>query len=348
MASNRSIFEQLLDKYDSTLAEAFFQGIDAIKSQITLRIVVERLERGDIAGAIDAMQIEQEAFSALEIALREAYNAGGVSFVENLPKLKDPEGNRVIWRFGVRDYAGEAFLRDHSAQMVTRIVEDQRVAVRQALETGLSEGRNSRSTALDVVGRINRVTGKREGGIIGLTSPQERFVASARAELLSGNPELLRNYLTRQRRDKRFDRTVMAAIREGKPISAEMLGRMVGRYSDRLLQLRGEMLARTETMMAIGTARENAMRQQIDAGKVASQDVQKIWRSAADGRVRHTHRVLNGQAISFEAAFQSVSGARLRFPGDPDAPINEISGCRCHLEYKVDYFASVVRQYRAA
>ncbi|MET3648034.1 phage minor head protein [Phyllobacterium ifriqiyense] len=348
MASNRSIFEQLLDKYDQTLAEAFFQGIDAIKSQITLKIVVERLERGDIAGAVEAMQLEDEAFSALEIALREAYNAGGVSFVENLPKLKDPEGNRVIWRFGVRDYAGEAFLRDHSAQLVTRIVEDQRVAVRQALETGLSEGRNPRSTALDVVGRINRVTGKREGGIIGLTSPQERYIALARAELLSGDVTLLRNYLGRGRRVKRYDSVVLRAISDGKPIPQDMVTRMLDGYSNRLLELRGEILARTETMMAIGTARENAMRQQIDAGKVASQDVQKIWRSAADGRVRHTHRVLNGQAVGFDAAFQSVSGARLRFPGDPDAPVNEISGCRCHLEYKIDYFASVVRQYRAA
>ena len=69
MASNQSIFEQLLDKYDDALAKAFFQGIDAIKSQITLRVVVERLEKGDIAGAIDAIQLDRDAFSALELAL---------------------------------------------------------------------------------------------------------------------------------------------------------------------------------------------------------------------------------------------------------------------------------------
>ncbi|MDR6632345.1 hypothetical protein J2X72_001129 [Phyllobacterium sp. 1468] len=348
MASNRSIFEQLLDKYDAALVEAFYQGIDAIKSQITLRIVVQRLEKGDITGAIEAIQLESEAFTALELALRDAYNSGGTSFVENLPKLKDPEGNRVIFRFGVRSPEGEAFLRDHSAQLVTRIVDDQRVAIRQALETGLSEGRNPRSTALDVVGRINRVTGKREGGIIGLTSPQERFVASARGELLSGDTSLLRNYLSRQRRDKRFDATVLKAIKEGKPIPAETVSRMVGRYSDRLLQLRGEMLARTETMTVLGTARQNAMRQQIDNGKVAASDVKKIWRSAGDGRVRHTHRVLNGKAVEIDGVFQSVSGAVLGYPGDPQAPVSEISGCRCHLEYKVDYFASVVERFRAA
>jgi hypothetical protein len=69
MANNRSIFEQLLDKYDAALAEAFFQGIEAIKSDVTLRVVVEPLERGDISGVIDAMQVEWEAFSALDLAL---------------------------------------------------------------------------------------------------------------------------------------------------------------------------------------------------------------------------------------------------------------------------------------
>jgi hypothetical protein len=132
MTSNRNIFDQLLDKYDAALAEAFFQSIDTIKSAVTLRIVVERLERGDINGAIDTIQVEREAFPALELALADAYNSGGISLVENLPRLKDPEGNRVIFGFGVRNPDGEAFLRNHSSQLVTRITDDQKQAIRQA------------------------------------------------------------------------------------------------------------------------------------------------------------------------------------------------------------------------
>lgn len=340
-------FEELLAKYEPALAKAFGHAIDEIKSAIVMRVVVERLERGDIDGAISAMQLDPDAYSALEIAIAEAYNAGGVNLIGELPKLAEPEGARVVFRFGVRNLEGETWLRDHSARLVTRINDDQRLGIRQALEDGLSRGLNPRTTALDVVGRIDRTSGRRTGGVIGLTSPQERYVSSARKELLSGDPAQLRNYLGRERRDKRFDRTVLKALRDEKPLTADEVSRITGRYADRLLELRGEMLARTETMMALGTARENAMRQQIDAGKVAAQDVKKRWHSAGDNRVRHTHRILNGQAVGIDDNFVSVSGARLRYPGDPDAPINEISGCRCYCEYDVDYIAAGLRKYRA-
>jgi len=340
-------FDELLATYEPRLAAAFREAIEAIKSSIVLARVVERLERGDVNGAIEAMQIEPEAFSALEIALQEAFNAGGTNAVGELPKVMDPQGNRVIWRFGVRNPVAEAILRDLSSTMVTHITDDQRQGIRQALEQGLARGANPRATALDVVGRQNRVTGRREGGVIGLTRYQVEFLGRARVHLASGDPELMNRYFELKTRDKRFDRTVMAAIRAGKPVTGEALTKIIGRLRDKNLLLRGEMLARTETMMALGSARDEAMRQQIEARKVQAQDVQKRWHSAGDNRVRHTHRVLNGQAVGIDDVFQSPSGAMLRYPGDPRAPISEISGCRCWCEYDVDYIAAGLRRYRA-
>ncbi len=116
----------------------------------------------------------------------------------------------------------------------------------------LTKDANPRQTALDIVGRVSRTSNRREGGVIGLTAAQGQYVARARQELLSGEPDQLQRYLERGRRDKRFDRTILASIRDGKPINRETVDRIVGRYADRLLELRGEMLARTETMTALG------------------------------------------------------------------------------------------------
>ncbi len=344
--TDREIIEALLDTHEAGVKKAFLDAIADIVNAIVLRTVVERLEKGDIDGALAALQLDAAAFARLELALSDAYNGGGLATVGNMPKVTDPQGHRVVFRFSVRNPAAEAWLRDHSSELVTRIVEDQRVAIRLALSEGLERGQNPRATALEVVGRVNRATGRREGGIVGVTAAQERYVARARQELLSGDPTQLRAYLDRERRDKRFDRTVLAAIRSGKPLPADAVARMIARYADRLLDLRGEMLARTETMIALGKSRDDAIRQQIEAGKIREEDVTKIWRSAGDNRVRHTHRSLNGKSVPLDGTFHSVSGAVLRFPGDPQAPIAEISGCRCRVEYKVDYFAAVIERFK--
>jgi hypothetical protein len=344
--SNRSRFEQLIDHFEPRLHNAFLEAVNGIRDRAVIARLVERLERGDVMGAVEAVNIDPEAFGALDLAIAEAFNAGGMDAAEHLA-LRDPDGHRLVFRWDVRNLVAEAWLREHSSQLVTRITEDQRQAVRQALTTGLEEGRNPRSVALDVVGRQNRATGSRTGGIIGVTSQQERLIASARHELASGETDALRRYLGRQRRDKRFDRTVEKAIREGRALEKATVDRMVGRYADRLLALRGEMLAQTETLGALNGSRNEAIRQAIVSGKVDAETVTKVWRSAADDRVRHSHRRLNGQSVGFYEPFTSPTGARLMYPGDPAAPAHEHVGCRCTMEIKIDYVASLIRR-RAA
>lgn len=345
--SDRQIFEELLASHEPAVRQAFIDAVRDLVDNITLRVVVERLERGDVAGAIDAMHLDAEAFGQLERAIADAYNAGGQATVGNLPRLIDPDGNRVVFRFGMRNPEAEAWLREHSSTLVTRIVEDQREAIRTAFTEGLSQGQNPRQTALEVVGRVSRVSNRREGGVIGLTAAQERFVASARKELLSGDPEAMAHYLTRGRRDKRFDRTIAKAIREGKPLPPETVARITGRYADSLLALRGEMIGQNETATALHKARYDAIAQQIASGKIAQQDVRKVWKHLPQERPRLHHQAMNGKSVAWGEPFVLSNGASLEFPHDPAAPASETLFCKCLWLPKIDYSASVVRRFKA-
>ncbi|RWX78265.1 head morphogenesis protein [Neorhizobium lilium] len=346
--------DELLETYPPRVSAAFREAIETIKSHIILKTIVERLERGDIYGAVQAVQFEPEAFAGLELALREAFNAGGVSMVQSLPAVVSPEGTRVLWQFGVRNLEAERLIREQLVTLVTNITGDQQEALRIAFQTGLAAGKNPTSTALDVAGRVNRITGRREGGSIGLTSRQVEFIygeTGARANLLSGDPELMKRYLDLKTRDKRFDRTVAKAIREGRPVETEMVAKIVGRLNDNNLKLRAETIGLEETKRALFTVRDNAIRQQIDAGKVMAQEITKHWKHSASENPRMQHIEMaaryKAEGVPLDQPFIAPDGTTLMYPHDPSAPARHTLGCKCRMEYEIDYAAAGLRRYRA-
>jgi hypothetical protein len=202
-------------------------------------------------------------------------------------------------------------------------------------------GRNPRATALDVIGRVNPVTKRREGGIVGLTSGQSAYVQRARQEL--ADMSRLQEYLQRERRDRRFDPLVMRAIRDGRPVAPADIDRITGRYADRLLAYRGEVVARTETLASLSASRNEAMLQLADTGAVRLDQITKIWRATGDNRTRDTHREMDGQTVRMGQLFTTPNGALMEYPGDTShgAPASETVQCRCYMEFKIDYFAGV-------
>jgi hypothetical protein len=343
--SPRERIALFVETWDAVLRAAFLAVIDEIVSKITLRLIVEAMERRDLSAAMNAMNMDREAFGPFETALADAFNAGGVMAAEDM-NLREPDGSRIVFRFGVRNPEAEALLREHSSSLVTRIVDEQRDNIRTALEEGLSRGDNPRTTALDIVGRVSRVNGTRQGGVIGLSAPHLATVGKARLALSSGDVAGMRAYLALERRDKRFDATIRKAIDEARPVPAEAAAKITGRLSDSYLKLRGDTIARTETLTSLNSSRNEAMRQAIASGKVDARFVTKIWRATFDRRTRDTHAGLNGKSVSFDAAFISTSGARLRYPGDPESPGSEHINCRCTIELKIDYTGQFLARRR--
>lgn len=337
--SQRQVIEDLTRTYGPEVAAAFDEAMRDLRSRAEVRRVVEALSRGDIEAALRALHIDEAVFERLTEALAQAKAEGGRSAVEFMPR-RAPDGTALIIRHRPGDPVAAYWLREHSARLVSRITGEVRDVIRDQLAEAMQAGRPPQAAAIEIVGRVNRATGRREGGVLGLTDPQAQAVRRAREELASTDPTALRSYLTRGRRDRRFDRTVERAIRDGTPIPTETRRRMIRAYESRLLELRGQVIGRTEAMTALQRGANEAWRQAIADGKVDVQAVTKVWHATRDLRTRDTHAILHGTSVGFNEPFVTARGAQMMHPMDTSlgAGAEEIINCRCWCEYRVDAF----------
>lgn len=340
--SQRNHIRGLLDELEPELRKAFEESIDNLKAGVRLAEIVTRLEERDIEGAIRAMGIEASAYRPLKKATDEVFEAGGDEAAKRVPRVTENNGSTALFRFDIEHPTAAQDLRLYSSRLITGdLVPDQIDAIRNTLANGIQMGRAPRRTALDIVGRQSAVTGRREGGIIGLSSRQAEHVEAFRRRLSSGDPSEMRKVFEMTRRDKRYDATIRSAVRAGKALDQATIDRMAGRYADRLLLLRGETIARTETMTAFNKGQLAAMRQAIAEGRVSETIITKVWHAFVDKRTRDTHLHLNNKAVAFREPFRAISGAELQYPGDPNGGAAEIINCRCWMETKIDFLADI-------
>ncbi|QWY83163.1 head morphogenesis protein [Rhizobium phage RHph_X2_24] len=334
----RQTLEYLIDLFEPRIAAAFREAIQGIVDNAIIGAMIDAIQNGDPEAAFRAVGFSPAAMEPLVAAIEEAFERGGVLTGERFPEYLNTPSGRAVFRFDVRNSRAEAWLRDHSSQLVTRITDEARDNVRSTLEQGMLDGRNPRSVALDIVGRIDPATQKRTGGVIGLTRQQEQWVSNTRRDLLN----LDANYFTRALRDKRFDRIVQRAINEGKPLPRDTVEKLVTAYKNRALRYRGETIGRTEAMQSLNRSEWEAHRQAVDLGALRMQDVQREWDSAGDSRVRWSHKKMDGQRVGLDEPFVSPSGARMMFPGDTSlgAPADEVVMCRCRVRLKADFLAA--------
>lgn len=81
---------------------------------------------------------------------------------------------------------------------------------------------------------------------------------------------------------------------------------------------RSRLISRTETNTALNYANEMA----ISKTGIMFEDT---WLSSHDSRVRHSHRLVDGEVITHGGRFSNG----LRYPGDPEGDADEVINCRC-------------------
>lgn len=323
----------LLEDYEPQIEAAFLDAMRSLRAGASLQRLTAALEIGDIDGALEALDLSPAALQRFEMQVAAAYQAAGAeAAAAAVPEIVPPP------RFDLRNPGAEEFLRHLGGDKITRITEDQRALARSVLQEGLSRGRNPKTTALDLVGRVDKRTGRREGGILGLTAPQAQVVDNLRSGFANEDPAVLRSYLSLKRRDGRSARTVAKALREGRALTAAEREILLRRLSNSYLQLRGETVARTETITAVSSARHEALAQAVGQAGLSGESVEREWRSARDNRVRHTHHGLDGQRVrGLETPFVDEEGTRMRFPGDRrfGAGAASVVNCRCVVIHRI-------------
>lgn len=113
---------------------------------------------------------------------------------------------------------------------------------------------------------------------------------------------------------------------------ATLLGEDTNKLRKRIQKVTGQTarqamrVARTERTRVQSQARVQAMEEAAAMGI----QIEYEW-STRMVNSRDTHIAMNGQCRKTGEAFNSPSGAVLRYPGDPSAPAKEVINCQCVL-----------------
>lgn len=94
--------------------------------------------------------------------------------------------------------------------------------------------------------------------------------------------------------------------------------------------------ARTMTTAAENRGRHDGRREAQEMGVI----MQQQWMATHDARTRESHLAADGQIAEIDMPFV-VGGWDLLYPGDPDAPGEEVYNCRCTTVTKVLGFGKI-------
>jgi Phage Mu protein F like protein len=325
--------------HEKLIADAFFRVVGDIINDTQINEIIKAIDENDLERVLRALGVQEAVWEPLTDALSDAYKAAGIKFGETFPRgLRGADGY-FNFRFMMRNPTAERWLAQQSGTLIRSITEDMRSNVREITRSGMERGLNPRKVALDIVGRLDRETGKRVGGVIGLTEAQQGWVRNYTNKLRSLDAGALENVL----RDKRFDSIVKRAVETGQPLKADQIANLTERYRVSILNYRGASIARSEMLQSQSAAEFDAVRQVRETGAVPDSAIKRAWDATEDARTRPSHRHMEGQVVGPQEAFTLPNGQKLMYPGDKSlgADASELIMCRCRARPQIDWLQSV-------
>lgn len=361
------LLDRLEREHGKSVRKAFEKAVRELRGSVNLSALERAIRAGDIVAAMSVIGISTPVFRDLEVEITRAFEGAGRAFTSLLSnRLRGPGAPLAQLRFDMRHPQAIRWVEANAGQYVTNLAEDMREAtigqLRAEIARGIASDRDAQRAARRIAGLVDPSTGRRTGGVIGLSRPQTEYFNEMRAALtvtpdrplgVSGfdaNGQPIRKFWIKRDgtlgstyglRDRRFDPTIVRALRDGQSLPAGKVEQMLNRYSDKMVMFRARTIAETESLTALEAGRFQSMQQAIEDGAVPRQFVKNRWRHSGKREAREDHLRFSGTEVPWGEAFVLPSGARMMFPRDSSlgAGASDIVKCGCMAEQVVDFLA---------
>jgi hypothetical protein len=297
---------------------AFLDGLESLRNRLDAADLARLIEQGQTDEILRLLRVEvtDEAFRPLEAAIQNAVAQGGQTLGQIAGTVLGPIGE-VQFVFGEANPRLAQVASTLTSARIREVGNDVRAVVREVITEETVAGRNPRDTARRI----------RES--IGLTARQERAVSNYRRMLEQGDREALQ----RELRDRRFDPSVERATRaeDRQPLSQAQIDRMVGRYREKYIRYRSQVIGRTEAIRAIQAAHHELLNDMVREGRLQERQIRRFWHYTRDDRTRAEHRLIpamNPNGVGLNEPFETPLGP-LMYPGDPNGLAENVIQCRC-------------------
>lgn len=307
----------IASKFEKRIQRALIDAFNKIRNQKTIDEIANAFQRGGITavqslfatipGIIEAALIPEITLAVLESGRAMLGYMPNGSFLEP-------------FNFSIIDPNTSSRLRIHNSALVQEISVNTQRAITQRMNANVVAGVNPKNAARDLK------------GIIGLTDYQEQTVRNFE----QGLRELDSKILERKLIDGRQLPSIERAIDDASPLPEDRIQQIVKRYSERMLKLRTQTIARTESLRATAMGEHYSLQQAQDQGKL-NREVTRFWIATNDGRTRNSHILapsMNEKGRAINEPFQTVLG-NLMFPRDPNGHPANVINCRCRLIYRL-------------
>lgn len=346
--SQARLFAQLIAELEPEVRRAFMASVTDLQANVDWPRLLAELDRGNVDGAIAALNISPAAWAEYSSAMTAAYAKAGASTAAQIVQSGvGPIGTR----FNMTNPRAEEWIRQNVAERVVGFAEEQIRVARAVIEAGYAQGQGPRTIAIDLVGRATGPGRTRTGGALGLDGPRADRLQKVTQGM--STPEGVRGLVVRHESgvlsvrykvNPATEARILKAYRAGTevPLAERIISER--QYSNALLKSRGDTVARTETASAVMGARDEEWHQLLESQGLSQDNVIKTWQHRGGPTAHHRpdHLAMSGHSVrGLNTPFIFPDGAMLQHSHDPAGGAEHVINCRCSTEYRLDHSAGL-------